>query len=322
MTDDPEVPVQEALADGYEKRFPLRTHVLSISRASWVRRGRPVLRSDDADPASPGERRLLVVLQRHPESVRVILDSHEVRLAAYFPLGALQPTPVAPLKLWQDREPSASEAGIIVHPSVDGRWRRRRDGFWLFRHHREGVHFSGRLPVSQVTWVFDPETIPARNTRVTHLLRNSTGILDRPSGTRLAWVHENDVATWNRRVRVIREEKEHVLVVLDEKEYRIQGWVKNTELKPIPHSMHTGTIGYGATGGWGSSRSVVVEAGTWLHACPHGPRVGIVKKRTYFMDEFGLAKGYRQLFRYDPWWRVGYSVCVAESDLVKTGTTP
>ena len=219
MPDDPEVPIQEALADGYYQRFPLRTHVLSISRASWVRKGKPVFHSDDVDTGSPGERQLLVVLQRHPESARVILDSHEVRLAAYFPLRALQPTPVAPMKLWQDQEPSASDdVGITVHPSVDGRWRRRRDGFWLFRHHREGVHFSGRLPVSQVTWVFDPETIPVRNTRVTHLLRNGTGILDRPSGTRLAWIHEcifrrivdtDSGASWTAKRRIVDSKTEH-----------------------------------------------------------------------------------------------------------------
>ncbi len=323
MPDDPEVPVQEALADGYDKRFPLRTHVLSISRASWVRRGRPAFHSDEVDLESPGERQLLVVLQRHPESARVILDSHEVRLTVYLPLRALQPTPVAPVKLWQDREPSPSDdVGITVHPSVDGRWRRRRGGFWQFTHHREGVHFAGRLPVSQVTWVFDPDTIPRRNSRDTHLLRNGTGILDRPSGTRLARIHEKDGATWNRRVRVIRTVKEHALVALDEKEYRIQGWVKDGNLKPIPHLSLTGTGGYGTTGGWGSSRSIMVEAGTRLHACPDGPQVGIVRKRTYFMDEFGSGKGFRQLFRHDPWLRVGYSVCVAESDLATTGTTP
>jgi hypothetical protein len=267
------------------------------------------------DQDSPGRRRrhLMVVLERHPESVRVILDSAEVRLAAYFPLSSLQPTPASPVKLIQPGVHSDNDTGVTVFPAINGHFRRRLDGFWDFTHNSRGIHFTGRLPASRVTWVFNQNDLVAEVLEVSHLVKNGTVIRYEPGGAEVARVQEPGWSDWVHGVVVQKRKGSHVLVILEHREFWVHGWVRQTDLKKLDESFEVGGAGHGM-GGWGTSRLRMVEAGTRLYACPSGPQVGIVLKRTGFGDEGPSGKAVRSLYRYDPELGFWYTVCIEDKD--------
>lgn len=314
MPSDPEVPIEEALADGFETRHLLRTHILSTSKAFWVRGGESMTISSDHDNEGPRIRHRMVVLERHPESVRVILDFGDVRLAAYFPLDSLQPTPDSPVKLIQPGVNPRSGEGVMVFPSINGRFRRRRNGFWEFSRDIMGVQFTGRLPASRVTWVYNQNDVGTEVTEETHLIKNGTVIRVEPEGAEVARIRDPGGSDWILGGSVLKRQGGHALVVLEHREFRIQGWVSQTGLKKLDGSHGMGGFGYGMTGGWGSSRQRMVEAGTRLYACPGGPQVGIVLKRTNFGDDGVLENGFYSLYRNEFPLGFMYSVCMKGPD--------
>ena len=312
MPDDPTVPIAEALADGFETRYALRTHVLGIFRASWVRGGRPMARPDDQDRKADRDRKQMVVLERHPESVRVVFEDSTVRLTAFFPLRSLQPTPILPVKLLQIGEDTASQTGIIVFPAINARWKRLdQNGPWQLTHRERGIRFQGRLPASAVTWVFDKDILKREVPLHTHFIRNHTVIRDAPDGNEVARIHEGEEPEWIRGVRFLKLEKTDVLVVLETRSLRIQGWVKKNQILEASHSSSS-VDGGSAGGGWGGSRLIMLEAATPLHACPNGPQVGVVRRQTRFIDEGVSAKGFRQIRGYGTSLHFWYAVCVPE----------
>ncbi len=311
LPDDPEVPIADALADDAAGRFVWRAHVRKPWLAAFTRGGKPVGRTNmESDDEMKDLWILVVVLERHPESVRAVFEDKTARLSAFFPLEALDPTPTQPVRLEQGSAVPAS--GITVHPAIRVHWQKIPDAqAWKLRHDEDGIEFEGTLPASSVTWVFSRDVLREPTDGNTHIVHRPEPILDAPGGRVLARVTQAGLQSHPTRVRTQSRRDGYAFIVLKARGYVVKGWIAQDAIKPLQHEDGLPEDGFGFEGGWGTSNSIQVEEGTRLFACPNGPQVGIVLRTTRFGDR-DMEQGFRKIYGYNTSLHFWYELCVEE----------
>lgn len=256
--------------------------------------------TDSSDATTLEEPEELIVVERRPNHLRVVVESHGIRSVAYvkrsdFQTVTARATVVQPTR--QKRWPEG--IGVRVPPGLSLTWHTETRSHRAVRVSHDGLEFEGWVAADDFGLVYEPEKQSKQNMNA--YLLDKTALLSRPGGKEVARLSGQD----NFPARTVGSSVNGFQrVVVSHPPYRIEGYVAESRLHrtDVDHEQYQlEGVGLGA---WGSSgRKFTLSAGAELYASAEGEQVAVVvRDGTRVSDGFETDHGRRQIsYPMNPW---------------------
>ena len=303
---DPALDGVTYLVDDFETRWPRRAVLAFAGQAYWEESTQRADAGASTDPkrSAIGHREELVVVERRPERLRIVVEASGVRAVVYvdradFRTVTSRATVLHPRPTTRFR----NDVGVHVAPGVGLDFGDRTRTHREVKHQDHELSLRGWVREADLGLLFEPE--PFSEKLVDGKLRAATPVLHAPGGSEIARLtpSQGDIE-----VRVLEEAAGDALkIAVTRESFRVVGYVASANVERFaPTEPLLSTHGTGG-GGWGTSgRTYLLTTGDPLFASAGGEQIGVVlHERTPVTDNGAPVDGRRPIgFPLDPWFFV------------------